>query len=102
MVQAARRVLDQTRRVVGSMVKLEHVQNMSRPLASVQNMFSICPKRYGMNVPILVYHCWTNLAQKRFTFVAQSDIQLQIYIFWYFFLSGFDPYSKHRKASNTN
>ena len=24
------------------------------------------PKRYGMNVPILVYHCWTKFTQNRF------------------------------------
>ena len=79
-----RRVLDKTKRVVGSMVKLKHVQNMNRPLTSVQNMFSICPKRYGMNVPILVYHCLTNLAQNRFIFMAQSNIQSKIYIFCVF------------------
>lgn len=79
-----RRVLDKTKRVVGSMAKLEHVQNMNRPLTSVQNMFSICPKRYGMNVPILVYNCWPNLAQNRFTFMAQSDIKVKIYIFCVF------------------
>ena len=53
---------------------------MNRPLTIVQNMFSICPKRYGTNVPILVYHCWTNLAQNRFIFTAQSNIKLKIYI----------------------
>ena len=79
-----RRVLDKTKRVVGSMAKLEHVQNMNRPLTSVQNMFSICPKRYGMNVPILVYHCWTNLTQNRFIFMAQSNIKLNICIFCIF------------------
>ena len=38
-----RGVLDKTKRAVGSMVKLEHVQKKNRPLTS----------RYGMNVPIL-------------------------------------------------
>ena len=33
-----RRVLDRTQRLVGSMATVEHVQNMNRPLTSVQNM----------------------------------------------------------------
>ena len=70
-----RRVVGKTKRVVGSMVKLKHVQNMNRPLTSVQNMFSMYPKRYGTNVPILVYHCLTNLTQNRFIFMAQSNIK---------------------------
>ena len=49
-----RRVLDKTKRVVGSMAKLEHVQNINIPLTSVQNMLSISSQRYGMNVTILV------------------------------------------------
>ena len=88
-----RRVLDKTKRVVGSMVELEHVQNMNRPLTSVQNMFSIRPKRYGMNVQILVYHCCKDLAQNRFIFMAPSNIKLKICIFLHIFRPGFDPYS---------
>ncbi|MAQ23083.1 MAG: hypothetical protein CMK83_02580 [Pseudomonadales bacterium] len=79
-----RRVLDKTKRVVGSMVKLEHVQNMNRPLTSVQNMFSICPKRYDMNVPILVCHCWTNLTPNRFTYMAQRNIKLKTHSLFVF------------------
>ena len=37
-------MLDKTKWMVRSMVKLEHVQNMNRPLTGAQNMFSICPK----------------------------------------------------------
>ena len=68
-----RRVLDKKKRVAGSMAKLEHVQNMNRPLTNVQNMFSICPKGYGMNVPILVYHFRTNLT------LADADDFLDIF-----------------------
>ena len=59
----------------------EHVQNMNRLLTSVQNIFPTCPKRYGMNVPDLVYHCWTNLTQKRFMHMAQRNITLKMCIF---------------------
>ena len=49
-----------------------------------QNMFSICPKRDGRNVPISVYHCWKMLAQNRFISIAPSNIKLKIILFPYF------------------
>ena len=78
------RVLDKTKWVVGSMAKLNHVQSMNRPLTSVQNMFPICPNRHGMNVLILVYHCWTNLTWNLFVWLAQCNIKLNIFMFAYF------------------
>ena len=81
------RVLDKTKRVVGSILKLDHVQNMNRPLTIVQNMLSICPKRYGMNVPILVYHCWTNFDLESKQRKVENLYALCI------FRPGFDPYS---------
>ena len=72
-----RRVLDKKKQVVGSMAKLAHVRNMNIPLTSVQNMFSICPKRYGMNAQSLAYHGWTNLSRNRFVCMAQSNIKLK-------------------------
>ena len=77
-----RRVLDKTQWIAGSMAKLEHVQNMNW-LTGVKNIFSICPKRYG-NVPILVYHCWTDLAQNQFIEMSQRNTRFKICIFAYF------------------
>ena len=84
--------MTRTKRFDGSMAKYEHIQNMNRPLTSVQDMFSIYPKRYGMNVPIFMYHCWKESAQNPFIFMAQSNIKSNICIFLCISRPGFDPY----------
>ena len=82
--QTGKTVFDKDQTVAGSMEKHRQVPNMNTPLISIRQMFSMRAKWSDVNVPILVYHCLTNLAQNRFIFMAQSNIQSKIYIFCVF------------------